>query len=460
MHKIFAGLRDAHRYAGNRDALGVLVRLSDWTSRATQSLSDQQFQHMLEREHGGMNEALADVAALTKDDRYLALAARFSDRALLDPLAAGRDTLDGLHANTQIPKVIGFQRLAELTGEAPYGDAARFFWRTVTSRRSFVTGGHGDNEHFFPVTEFAQHIRSAKTMETCCTHNMLRLTRALFASSPNAEYADYYERALYNGILASQDTETGMMTYFQATRPGYVKLFHTPLNSFWCCTGTGMENHAKYGDFIYFHDGDTLFVNLFIPSVVTWRERQLTITQTTRFPDEDATRLTITARRPARATLRIRHPAWCETARVRVNGRQWPAESKPGTYIAIRREWRDGDEVAVELPMTLRTESLPGVPGVVAFVYGPIVLAGDLGSAGIAPGANIIRNERESGSMLNPTEDAPTLVGDVATLRRQVDRDRTAPLTFHTKGLGRPRDVTLVPYYRIARERYCLYWTV
>jgi DUF1680 family protein len=460
MHKVLAGLRDAHLHAGSAKALDVLTRLSEWVATATQALNDEQFQRMLEREHGGMNEVLADVSVLTKDDRYLTLAKRFSHQALLEPLADGRDTLDGLHANTQIPKVVGFQRLYELTREARYGVAARFFWHAVTGQRSFVTGGHGDGEHYFPISEFAQHLQSAKTMETCCTHNMLRLTHDLFVAEPRAEYADYYERALYNGILASQDPESGMMTYFQATRPGYVKLFHTPTESFWCCTGTGMENHAKYGGAIYFHDAETLFVNLFIPSVLTWRARGMTITQRTRFPEENTTQLVVTTDQPTQAALQVRHPGWCEGMTVRVNGRKWQPQSAPGTYAAIEREWRNNDVVDVYLPMTLRTESLPGVPNVVAIMYGPIVLAGDCGNEGVVPGANIIKNERTSGSMLNATMEIPVLVGDPATLVRRIHRAADAPLKFRTQALARPRDVELVPYYQVARQRYALYWNL
>jgi len=423
-------------------------------------MTDQQMQRMLRVEHGGMNEVLGDVATLTGDSQYLALAGRFSDEALLSPLAEGRDPLDGLHANTQIPKAVGFQRLAELTGEERYRRAARAFWQTVVERRSFVTGGHGDNEHYFPPADFAKHLGSAKTMETCGTHNMLRLTRMLWLQEPSAAHADYYERALYNGILASQDPESGMMTYFQATRPGYVRLFHTPDRSFWCCTGTGMENHAKYGEAIYFHGPRALWVNLFIPSVVTWREMGLTLRQTTEFPDQPVSRFAVSVTRPVRATLNVRQPGWCSGMTVRVNGRRWNTAAAASGYVPVDREWRNGDRVEVTLPMTLRAEPLPGTTDVVAFVYGPIVLAGRLGRDGLAPGNQIIVNERESGRMLNADAAVPALAGDVATLVTRIRRDPRAPLTFRTEGIGRPRDVELAPYFRLAHERYNLYWKI
>jgi uncharacterized protein len=460
MHKIFAGLRDAHLHADSAQALEVLTKLADWVATATVPMSDGQFQRMLGIEHGGMNEVLADVSALTGDPKYLTLARRFCHEALLSPLAESRDPLDGLHANTQIPKVVGFQRLAELTEEERYARAARFFWRTVVQRRSFVTGGHGDEEHFFSPMDFADHLGSAKTMETCGTHNMLRLTRMLFQEDPSAAYADYYERALYNGILASQDPETGMMTYFQATRPGYVRLFHTPERSFWCCTGTGMENHAKHGDSIYFRSPDALRVNLFIPSVVTWRDKGLTLRQTTRFPESPLSRFDIAVTRPVRATLEVRHPGWCDGMAVRVNGRRWNTRAAATGVVGIDREWRDGDRVEVTLPMALRAEPLPGTTDVVAFLHGPIVLAGRFGREGLTPGSQIIVNERESGTMLKADVTIPLLVGDAATLPPRVRQDAHDPLTFRTAGVGRPRDVELAPYYRLAHERYNLYWKV
>jgi len=288
---------------------------------------------------------------------------------------------------------------------------------------------------------------------------MLRLTRMVFQDMPLGGIADFYEHALYNGILASQDPANGMMTYFQATRPGYVRLFHTPEQSFWCCTGTGMENHAKYGDSIYFHDADALWVNLFIASTVRWKDKGLSLRQTTRFPDAASTRLEVTADHTVRTVVKLRQPGWCPGMTVRVNGKPWNHSTADSShYLPIDREWRTGDVVDINLPMTLRVEPLPGTTNVVAFVYGPIVLAGRLGGDGLVPGDQIIVNERESGNMLNADVEVPVLAGDASTLIGKMQQDAHAPLTFRTNGLGRPRDVTLGPYYRLAHERYNLYW--
>jgi uncharacterized protein len=450
MHKIFAGLRDAYLYAHNKSAFDILVKLSDWAIAHTKDLSDEQFQSMLKTEHGGMNEVLADVCELTGSPRFLKLAQQFSHRALLDPLTREQDTLDRLHSNTQIPKVIGFSRLYELTGESNWGNAAKFFWNTVVDNRTFVTGGNGDGEHFFPRGEFPRRLRSAKTMETCCAHNMLRLTRSLFLLDPASSYADYYERALYNCILASQDPDSGMMTYFQPVRPGYLKLYHTPFDSFWCCTGSGMENHAKYGDSIYFHDATDLYVNLFIPSTVRWKEMNLELKQTTRFPDEAVTRFTFTLKQPVKLKLKIRQPAWCNALTISVNGSKLEIPDTTERYVAIDRVWRNGDQVEVTLPMSLRSEPLPGKPDVVAFLYGPIVLAGRLGKKGLTPGADIIVNERTTGDVLKDEVYVPRLVGSAEEVVKNLKK--TGPLSFEQQ------NVSLVPYFRIAHERYTIYW--
>jgi len=380
---------------------------------------------------------------------------------VLDPLSQSRDTLDKLHDNTQIPKFIGFQRQYEIIGNQTYHKAAEFFWQTVVANRSFVTGGTGDEEHFFPPADFSKHLNSAKTSETCCDYNLLKLTRALFEVDPTVAYADFYELVLYNCILASQDPDSGMMTYFKPIRPGYPKLYCSPFDSFWCCTGTGIENHAKYGDSIYFHQGlDELYVNLFIPSTLVWKEKNLTVTQITRFPEIAKTTLKMTAAAPVALTINLRHPSWCDRPVVTVNGKPWENASQPGTYMSINRTWQDGDVVEVDLPMSLRSVMLPGSNDTVAFMYGPIVLAGQLGQQGMTPGSDTIINERNYGVPLNEPVEVPVLAGDPATLLKKIQPSNDAPLTFITSGLGRPHDVTLIPYWKIAHERYSIYWKI
>jgi len=458
LHKILAGLRDAYLHCNDARALTVLARACDWAVEKTRDMTDAEFERMLRIEHGGMNEVLADAYVLTGESKYLELSERFCHRAVLEPLAQSHDTLDGLHSNTQIPKFIGFSRLYGLTGRPDYLAAAQFFWQTVVSNRSWVTGGNADAEHFFPPADFAKHLGSAKTMETCCSHNMLKLSRMLFMLNPSATFADYVERTLYNSILASQDPDSGMMTYFQSTRPGYLKLYCTPVDSFWCCTGTGIENHAKYGDSIYFRGRDALYVNLFIPSTVTWKEKSLTLTQTTRFPEVGRTTLKVTVARPVAMTLNIRHPAWCKGAAVKVNGSPVQESGKPGSYIAINRVWKNGDVIDVTLPMKLQTVALPDSTDMVAFVYGPIVLAGLLGRQGINPGADQVVNERTIGDVLNEPVEVPVLVGDPAKLGDQIKPSANAPLTFTASAIGQSGGVTLIPYYRVAHERYTIYW--
>jgi DUF1680 family protein len=456
-HKVMAGLRDAWLHRGSTAARDVLMRFAEWIRVASADVPDDRLQKMLDREHGGMNEVLADVAEISGNPLYLELAQRFSHRALLDPLIAGRDTLDGLHANTQIPKVIGFERIAEQGGGPGNGEAAAFFWQTVTRTRSYATGGHGDNEHFFPRHEFVQRLGSGKTMETCCTHNMLRLTRALYARRDSPEYMDYFERALFNGILASQDPETGMNTYFQSTRPGYVRLYHTPFDSFWCCTGSGIENHARYGETIYARHRDALTLNHFIASTLDWRERGVRLTQHTSFPDSDTTRLTFEVDRPQTIELFIRQPAWCAGLEISINGRRDSGSVDDG-YRRVKRRFRSGDVVDVRMPMTLHVETLPGEHGVGALMFGPIVLAARLGTAGLTPGSQLIVNERESGKMLNADVEVPRWTRPLAELPASMERVGSESLRFRATGFGGGAPVEFIPFFRVAHERYNLYW--
>lgn len=459
LHKLMAGLRDAHLHRRNAQALALLVRIADWVDEAARPVDEPRFQKMLDLEHGGMAEVLADLHALTGQARYLHLAERFSHRALLTPLAQGRDTLDGQHSNTQIPKVIGFARLHGLTGQAHYRQAARYFWRTVVEQRSFATGGHGDNEHFFPPAEVEKHLASASTMETCCTYNMLRLTRALFAAQPSAAYADYHERALFNGILASQDPDSGMFTYFQATRRTYPKLYCTHEHSFFCCTGTGMESHAKHGDSIYFHRQEVLYVNQYIASDLQWTDQGVHLRQTTTFPERGASRLTLRLKQPTKLVLRLRHPGWCRQLSVRLNGRKLIASDEAGRYVELARIWRDGDVLDVDLPMHVHLAPLPNAPQLAALMYGPLVLAARIDGPAMATGADLVAHNVSYGkTFTEPLEILPLRLSGTG-LDGAVRRG-TGALVFHLPGPGPGEAYELLPFHRIAHGYYNLYWRV
>jgi DUF1680 family protein len=458
VHKVLSGLRDAHLHRGNPKAFELWLTFSDWIDTVTRDVPILDFQKMLDREHGGMSEVCADLFSITKDPKHLALAQRFCHMALLWPLANGEDALDGLHANTQIPKVLGLDRIDSVSENPRFRKAADFFWYTVVNQRSYATGGHGDVEHFFPKTEFAQRLGSAKTMETCCTHNMMRLTRSLYARYASTNYIDYFERALFNGILASQDPESGMMSYFQSTRPGYVRLYHTPFDSFWCCTGSGMENHARYGETIFAYGDDHLFVNLFISATLDFRERELTVTQETRFPDSNTTRLTFHGKKTQKINLCLRQPSWCPVMTVRVNGRLKATARLPGYHHSLERKFRPGDVVEVTMPMSLRLEPLPNAPEYAALMYGPIVLAGRLGTAGLTPGSQLIINERESGNMLQADVTIPRWTRPLEELLANTTRTSAERLEFRASGFEGDASVELIPWFRLTHERYNLYW--
>ena len=463
-HKLFAGLRDAWLLAGSTQARDVLVRLADWCDTLLANLTDEQMQAMLGTEHGGMNEVLADVYAITGDAKYLRLAQRFSHRAILDPLLRHEDKLTGLHANTQIPKIIGFARVAELGGDASWRDAARSFWNTVSGPRSVAFGGNSEREHFNPTDDFSALLESREGPETCNTYNMLRLTEALFRAEPAARYADYYERALYNHILASQHPEHGGYVYFTPIRPRHYRVYSQPEVCFWCCVGTGMENHGKYGAFIYGRSpaDDALFVNLFVASELDWTERGVRVRQETAFPDESRTTLVISTAKPQRFALRIRHPGWCEKPAIAINGTPQAVNSSRASYLEIAREWRDGDRIEVTLPMRTTLERLPDGSDYVAVLHGPVVLAAKTGTEQLD---GLIANDGRMGHITPgpylPLDRAPMFVGDFAELAKQITPVADRPLTFKAAGVIQPqefRGLELVPFFRVHDARYMLYW--
>jgi len=402
LHKVFAGLRDAWLYAGSEPARDMLVGLADWTGRLVADLDDGQLQAMLRAEHGGMNEVLADVAAITGEPRYLDLARRFSHRDLLGPLIDGDDRLTGMHANTQIPKVVGFERIAQLTADGDWHRAAAFFWQTVVADRSVAIGGNSVREHFNDKGDFGPMMHDVQGPETCNTHNMLRLTRLLWQRDSEVKYADYYERALYNHILASQDPDTGGLVYFTPMRPAHYRVYSQAQEGMWCCVGSGIENHVRYGEFIYARDGDDLVVNLFIASRVEWPEKNVVLRQETRFPDAASTRLVF--ERGARLRVKLRYPSWADGGRavLAVNGVEQPLSAAPGSYIELERGWQAGDVVSLALPMRISAEPLPDGSEFYAVLYGPIVLA-----ARAAPFENETLQFLADGSRMGHVPDGP-----------------------------------------------------
>lgn len=451
LHKIMAGLLDAYAHCGSRQALDIAERLAGWIQTRLSRLDHEEVQIMLLNEPGGMNEALANLYGITGKAEHRALSLAFNDEVVLDPLARGVDQLDRLHANTQIPKAVGAARQYELTGETRFRDIARFLWERVALHRSYVIGGNSDDELFFPADRFAQHL-SPRSAETCNTYNMLRLTRHIFAWEPSAQTMDFYERALFNHILGSQDPETGMMLYFASLKPGHFKVYSSPENSFWCCTGTGMENHAKYGETIYAHDDESLYVNLFIASELTWDDKGLVLRQETRFPEEEATRLTLRCRQPTRLTIKVRCPGWANGVSLAVNGEAVPVRLSADGYIPIARDWSDGDQIAIRLPMRLHVESLPDAPDIAAALYGPIVLAGALGTEEMPDVYQKEMHTRESPVHWGAAPAVPVLPGDLDAVLGRIEPVEGQPLTFRLDG------IPLLPFYRLHHQRYTVYW--
>ena len=465
LHKLFAGLRDAWVQAGNADAKAMLIRMSDWALRLTTPLTDAQMQDMLRAEHGGMNEVLADVSQMSGDPRYLALARRFSHQALLQPLASGQDTLTGLHANTQIPKVIGFQRIAQLAGEDEGHRAAEFFWRTVVDKRTVAIGGNSVKEHFHPDTDFKPMLNEVEGPETCNSYNMLKLTALLAQASPEqGHYADYYERTLYNHILASQHPGEGGFVYFTPMRPQHYRVYSKVDEGMWCCVGSGIESHARHGEFIYAHDGDSLVVNLFIASRLDWRERGIHITQRTRFPDEARTRLTV--HDAGTFALKIRYPGWVAPGalKVKLNGKPVKVTAQPGSHVELRRAWTAGDQVDVELPMRTTLEPMPGLKKFVAVLHGPIVLAAKTPQPGET--LNFTADGSRMGHIAKgavcPQDAEPVFVSDRADFIRRFKPVPGQPLTFTAPGLIQGRkdadQLQLIPFFRLHDSRYMVYW--
>jgi len=433
IHKVMAGLYDMHTLAGNQQAREVLVKMADYYAARAARLTDFEMERMLTTEFGGMSEVLHNVYSLTGDPRHLEVANRYDQAAFLGPLALRVDNLSHIHGNTQIPKICGAARRHELTGEPIYRDLTEFFWQRVVQTRTYATGGTTSGEVWPEPNRLADTL-SATNQECCKTHNMLKVTRYLLRWTGEPAYADYYQRAFWNGIMGTQDPTTGMLMYYVPLATGQRKTFGTPYDSFWCCYGTGIESFAKLGDSIYFHDDEGVYVNLLVASDVRWPEKGLRLEQRTSFPEQEGTTLLLHLRQPRRLAVQVHIPEWAtEGVEVLVNGAPVREQPQPSSDFTIEREWSDGDAVEVRLPMRLHAAPMPDDPELVAIMYGPLVLAG-------------------------LTETPPVFLADADNLDAWVQPVEGRPLRFRTA--GQETSLDLLPLYQVTTEPYGVYWVV
>lgn len=465
LHKVYAGLRDAYLYTGNETALQILQGLSDWAMNITANLTDQQMQQILTTEQGGMNEVLADVAELTHEDKYLNLAKRFSHRAILNPLLQHEDQLTGLHANTQIPKVIGYARIGKLADDNDWLDAAKFFWNTVVHERSVSIGGNSVQEYFNDKNDFTSMITNAQGPESCNTYNMLKLTRSLYQDEGGIEYIDYYERALFNHILSTQHPGDGGLVYFTPMRPNHYRVYSTNNpgeEAMWCCVGSGIESHSKYGAMIYAESQGEFYVNLFVDSTVQWRDG-ISFTQTTEFPDSEDTALTVHG--DGQFAINIRYPGWVADGALTltINGASQTIAAHPDDYIHLQRDWHDGDVISWHMPMRTTVEQLPDGSDYYSILHGPIVLANRADpfpneQLDIFAGSG--RSDHIPSGQQCPLDEAPIFIGEGTDFINNIEPVPGMPLTFTTGNapLNLDEPIVLVPFFRLHDSRYSIYF--
>jgi hypothetical protein len=457
LHKIMAGLLDMKVHVGSSQALDVLVKLAGWVDAWTVNKPEEHMQDILNTEYGGMNEVLYNLAAVTGDDRWGKTGDRFTKKIFFTPLALRQDELKGLHCNTHMPQVIGAARRYEVSSDARFNDVASFFWETVTESRTYATGGSGNTESWLTnANHLALEMQaSSHHQECCCAYNMMKLTRHLYGWTADARFMDYYERNLFNHRLGMIQPETGLTGYFLSMSPGAWKTLCTEDETFWCCTGTALEEFSKLNDTIYYHDGDGVYVNLFVSSRLQWKERGIHLRQTTGFPESDRTLLTVQAT-PAKAwTLHLRIPGWTTPdSTVLVNGHAVPAAGSASSYLAIRRVWKAGDRVELITPMRLTAEPLGDDPTKQAFLFGPIVLAGQFSRDGIDE--YLMHNQGPE------LQELPQLPVPALEAQGSVPEDWIRPipgqaLHFHT--IGQTKELMLKPLNQ-SWDRFAVYWTV
>jgi uncharacterized protein len=457
-HKIMAGLLDMHVVAGNSDALTMVEGMGRWAGKYFQGISTEQRQRMLRTEYGGMNEVLVNLAALTGKEQYLDTAQLFEQPSILDPLALRRDELQGLHANTNVPKIIGAARMYEVTGERRYREIAEYFLEEVIAARNYVIGNTSIDEHWKTAPRQLQGTLGWTNAECCVAYNLMKLQRLVFGWTGDARWMDAYERALLNSRLGTQNAQ-GLKQYFFPLATGYWRAYNSAEESFWCCTGTGAEEFAKMADTIYFHRGSDLYVNQFIASTLDWKDEGVVIEQVTQFPLEQGTILRLRSSRPAARTIHIRIPGWTtDDAEVQINGVSLGALADPGSYLAIRRIWREGDAVSIRLPMSLREEPLLGDDSVRAVLYGPVVLAADLGAGPPDGPSRVIQGGETTPQNLPLPDPLPKATDSAANTEQWVQIESSSELRFKASGKDAP--YALLPMYRIHNQRYAIYWQI
>lgn len=465
IHKMYAGLRDAWLYCGKEQAKNLFLKFCDWAVDITRDLNDEQMEKMLGNEHGGMNEVLADAYAITGEQKYLDCARRFSHRMLLVPLENGKDCLDNMHANTQIPKVIGYQRIAELAHDVQYHNASEYFWEIVTRQRSLALGGNSRREHFPTKENCIDYINDIDGPESCNTYNMLKLTEDLNRVKPNGMYGDFYETAMFNHILSAQHPQHGGYVYFTSARPRHYRNYSAPNEAMWCCVGTGMEDHGKYGQFVWTHDkgvkaeDDALYVNLFVASELNWKDRKMVIRQQTAFPYAETSVVEV-AKGKGTFILKVRKPSWCENFTVKGVGFDADSYEENG-FVCMKRKWKKGDQVKISMPMHAYIKPMINVPQYVAIMYGPILLGMKTGTEdmrGLI--ADDSRFGQYAGGKKLALDEAPILLpkhlDDIAKNLKPVPGK---PLHFKlATHMENTIDGELQPFFEIHDSRYMMYW--
>ncbi len=477
IHKIMAGMFDMYQVGGNKQALTVLEGMASWADQWTASKSEEHMQSILNTEYGGMGETLYNLAAVTGEDRWARAGDRFTKKSFFNPLAMSRDELRGLHSNTHIPQVLAAARRYEISGDARFQHVSDFFFETVSKNRTYATGGTSNGEGWLVQPGLLGHeLKIYGAPECCCSYNMLKLARHLYSWSPEPSYFDYYEHTMLNMRIGTIHPQTGVTQYYLSLNPGAYKTFNTDYESFWCCTGSGVEEYSKLNDSIYWRDADGVYVNLFVASELNWAEKGFKLRQETKFPEQQSTSLVVAAAGPARMSIRLRVPSWLKSApTVKLNGKPLEASAAPGSYLTISRVWKTADRIEMELPMHLTVEKMPDDPTIQAFLYGPLALAGDFGADGLTPNMLVGPNSPRArwprpAGVANPNANANAGRGGaplppVDFNLKAAHSDPAAwikptgkPLTFQTT--GQTRDVTLVPINSVFDRRYVVYWQV